>query len=365
MREYCTIVTNILTPYRLPLFDALARHFNSHGWGFRVLLLTRDEDRRPWRYSDLNPQFEHKILKGKEIRHNGISYFVNPSILGELHRHTGLAILGGYSHPSYWLALMAPFRNLRRLLWVESHAQSIVRTGRIATATRAFAIAHADAIVVPGDRTRQYVDSISPTQTQYFTLPNTIDQKPFQWHAHGQSFPPPGQRVFGSVCRLSKEKGVEELISVATAGGYRLRLLGDGPLRANLVRRVERNDLVEILEPGDQLAVARFLSEIDVFVLNSRRDPWPLAPVEAIAVGLPLALSSACGNAEEVVAGGNGLVYRQGDAAGLRGALDQLQSVPASNLREMAGASARLFEERFSVEGTAARFVMQLLAAYS
>ena len=74
--------------------------------------------------------------------------------------------------------------------------------------------------------------------------------------------------------------------------------------------------------------VARLLAASDVFALPSRYETWGAAATEALAAGLPVALSEAVGSAPDIVgAGGPGRVVPVGDAPALAAALSELLAV--------------------------------------
>lgn len=105
--------------------------------------------------------------------------------------------------------------------------------------------------------------------------------------------------------RLSPEKNVpllvdmlSELIRRAPERDYRLVLAGDGPLRGACERerlRLGGNRLVLLGNVGDRGALLDLLSGADAFVHANPREPFGIAPLEALAAGLPLVAPAAGG----------------------------------------------------------------------
>ena len=100
----------------------------------------------------------------------------------------------------------------------------------------------------------------------------------------------------------------------------------------------------------DRHALARLLGASDVFVFPTRREGMPLAPVEAMAAGVPVILSRIPGVTDLAsVEGETGLYIPPSDAEALRQAMEHLGSDPA--LRQRMGRNAiRRVQEAFRWE---------------
>ncbi|GAB2532415.1 glycosyltransferase family 4 protein [Brachybacterium huguangmaarense] len=105
---------------------------------------------------------------------------------------------------------------------------------------------------------------------------------------------PSGHRVLVSVCRLAKEKNVDEVLRCVAAADREdttLVLVGDGPSRHDLEHLVaelgiaDRVRFVGCVEPAQ---VPRYYRVGDVFVSASLSETQGLTFIEALACGLPL-----------------------------------------------------------------------------
>jgi len=119
----------------------------------------------------------------------------------------------------------------------------------------------------------------------------------------------------------------------------RLRIVGDGPLRAaheQLAHELGVADSIEWLAPTRE--IERLYRSAAVFVLSSRYEGMPLALLEAQALGVP-AVSFDCPTGPgEIVTPQTGRLVPPGDAKGLAAALVELLSSP--ELRERMGQAA-------------------------
>jgi len=102
-------------------------------------------------------------------------------------------------------------------------------------------------------------------------------------------------------------------------------------------------------EVTDRTVVQRILSAADAYVMASRRERFPVAPVEAMALGLPVVATDASG-VPDIFEGGElhgGLVVPRDDAEALATALGRVLDDPALRRRLGERARARV-EEGFS-----------------
>ncbi len=163
---------------------------------------------------------------------------------------------------------------------------------------------------------------------------------------------------------LEPAKGLLELLA-AFAGlhgdpawrGATLVLGGEGPLRAELERRVEALGLREAVRFEGFVSGAaklRCLQEADVFVLPSHTEGLPNAMIEAMAAGLPVVVTPVGSIPDVIVHDENGCLVPVRDPAALEGELRRL--LASGPRRARLGREAhRVAAARFSPEGAAVR----------
>ena len=145
------------------------------------------------------------------------------------------------------------------------------------------------------------------------------------------------------VGRLSVEKGVETLLSAWRDLDMPLRILGDGPLRAELERNASGN--VTVLGHRDRAAVFDEIASAAFLVVPSIwYEGFPMTVVEAMALGTPI-LASAIGGLQEIIDDGReGLHFRAGDPQDLQRAVCQMRSAPEALRAMSAGARTRYLD---------------------
>lgn len=152
-----------------------------------------------------------------------------------------------------------------------------------------------------------------------------------------------GQRV--AIEALARAKA-------ATSANIRLVLAGTGP-DEKMLRDAARNlgvaEAVEFRGWVEYDAMPSVLGEADALVLPSHWDPFPVAVIEAMAAGLPVLGSNACGSViERVSKGENGFVHAAGNSAQLSEHMRQIAE--SSDLRRRLGANALRTSREWSVD---------------
>jgi glycosyltransferase involved in cell wall biosynthesis len=155
------------------------------------------------------------------------------------------------------------------------------------------------------------------------------------------------------------------VVAERPAENMRLILVGDGADAAALQRMLDA-DPVSNLEwhrayVVDRALISRFLHAADVYVMASRQEGFPVAPLEAMASGLPVVTTDAPGLAEIVVDAAKpvGFLVPREEPAALANALSRLLLDP--ELSVAWGANARTHvRERFSLEAVGRRLAERL-----
>jgi glycosyltransferase involved in cell wall biosynthesis len=165
------------------------------------------------------------------------------------------------------------------------------------------------------------------------------------------------------VGRLAPVKAPQNLIAAVGAlihdgRPVRLRLVGDGPLRADLDQQVQAQNLKDhvVLEgPLNQERVQDRLRAADIFAMASLAEGIPVALMEAMAMGIPCIATTLDGVRELIENKVDGILCPPVDIHALSQAIAQLMDAPA--LRQELGAAGR---RRVAAEYDISRNISQL-----
>ena len=244
--------------------------------------------------------------------------------------------------------------------WLSRHAASadLTRSDRYlrTRALETYCMTEADLVVTLGEAMRDEIIERGVPARNVVIVPNAVSEsflRPLPsdgGRLRASLGIQPGEQVVGLVSSLVAHEGIGTLLeAVKLLGdrGVRARALivGDGPERTALQRQAAGLGLDAVFTGRVPSSKVRdYHAVLDVFVVPRTPDRvcqlvTPLKPVEAMASGLPVVVSSVRALAEIVQDGETGLLFPPLDAGALADQLKQLLDNP--ELRRKLGASAR------------------------
>jgi glycosyltransferase involved in cell wall biosynthesis len=368
MSRKLVILSEIIAPYRVPVFNALARH---EGIDLHVIFLAEsDPELREWRVYKDEIRFSYQVLPSWRRRFVGQNILLNRGLQRALEQAVPEAIAcGGYNYLASWQSMRwARKNNVPFILWAESTKRDLRSRNRTIEFLKKRFMKSCSAFVVPGKSSFQYVVSYGVSEQDIFTAPNAVDTELFAGQAAAackdaarvrKEFQLP-ERFFLFVGRLVVEKGLFDLIEAYGKLAPEVRaeiglvLVGEGSARAELARRAI------LITPGRvQLAgfvhrehLARYYALAEAFVFPSHTDTWGLVVNEAMACALPVISSDAAGCTADLVQDGwNGRVVRRGDVVQLTSALEEFALDAAASAKMGCHSKERIL--RYSPEACA------------
>jgi glycosyltransferase involved in cell wall biosynthesis len=351
------LVTNVLAPYRVPLYTLLAERY-----GVELLCFGAGASYVPAWFDDLDGQLAAAPFPAKRIAGPRAALR-----LGKRYDAAIAPVAGGAMLPATYAGMRA--RGKPFVLWASVWAHP--RGG--AKAALGFPLVrhvyrHADAVVTYGEHVRRYVEQYRGPADDVVIAPQSVEVELFgrpvgaaevaAWRAEAGL--PAGPLVL-YVGRLVTEKGVADLLQawrlLAAAGGPAdppptavptpleappptLAVIGDGPLASHVAATPHVRLLGPL--PRERLPVA--YAAADALVLPSIptprfREPWGLVCNEALHQRTPVIATTAVGAAAGglVRDGETGLVVPPGEPDKLAEAIARLLADAA--LRERLGAA--------------------------
>lgn len=345
MKRRLVVMTEIISPYRIPLLNALAAcgRVKLHV----IFLAETDPSLRQWQVYKDEIRFSYEVLPSWRKRLGRYNILLNRRVGQTLTVSAPDVILcGGYSYIASWQALnWARSRNVPILLWSESNQQDWRHGFALVEALKNLFLEKCSGFVVPGRTAREYLLIHRVNEKLIFTAPNAVDNAFFASaarrarqatdHLRRQLDLP--ERYFLFVGRLVREKGVYDLLSAYakldefTRREYGLVFVGDGVVRHDLEAQSATiaPGMVKFAGFAQRERLAEYYALAEALILPTYTDTWGLVVNEAMACGLPVILSRAAGAAADLVEENwNGLLVAPHDVNSLAEAIAFLAHQP-------------------------------------
>lgn len=247
-----------------------------------------------------------------------------------------------------------------KIIYTEHAKQSILRVRSVGIAARRLPGYVAKTICVSENLQTFFQDSLGVGRKCLQVIHNGIDASRFR--NDSQPFPEKAAHItIGCVARLTEAKDHANLLTafsrvIAVRTGVRLRLVGDGELRAAIETQIAAlgiGDSVDMMGGRDD--IPEQLSQMDIFVLSSKREGFPVAILEAMAAGRSVVATSVGGVREVITHGENGLIVPPENTDALTEALLYLIDHP-QEARSMAQKGQKLVSEKFNTASMIASY---------
>lgn len=157
-----------------------------------------------------------------------------------------------------------------------------------------------------------------------------------------------GSFVYGFVGRITKDKGINELVNVfqrltQNDSGIFLILIGmeEEEHRLNLTVVEAIHNHPQIITLGWKANVQEHMAAMDVMVLPSYREGFGIVAIEAQAMGIPVITTNIPGPRDAIINGKTGILIPTADEESLMEAMQKLRN--SQNLRKYMSDNALLF----------------------
>lgn len=352
-------VLNIPSPYRVTLLEEVARQAAGRGYAFEAHFMSHGHQDRPDSWRDPKMSFPHRYWRdwGRGTHH------FNPGLLWHLLTTRIDAIYVGGAYDNF-TSILAPFclawQGTTRCVGMEGNTRNVHGMNGVLGWFKRWTLSHWQYAAVPGAEGRGYIalhqQLTKRRMPKVVILPNLIDETRFVTADHYESTELQavracmGAKVEDRLCvipsRLSPEKGVLpffRLLDRQLLAGWHLAILGKGVEEPEIRRLMVAGgyaDRVTILDYVPYEDMPKYYAASDLMLLPSLRDQNPLAVVEALHCGLPIALSDQAGNIDEAISEGrNGWSLPINDATAFARKLKKVFLTSCERLREMGRSS--------------------------
>jgi glycosyltransferase involved in cell wall biosynthesis len=237
---------------------------------------------------------------------------------------------------------------------------------RIEEPIRRYTVRHGDGLIIAAQSERERVTSkYGIPRERIADIPNPVDVDGWapiersvararlgitddaavvEWHGHAQVWRKGLDVLLDAWEIVCAERADRDLL---------LLIVGQGRNTAELRRRVEGNPRIRWIDRfiHDREELKTYLCAADVYTLPSRHEGFAVAPLEAMACGLPVVASDASGVADLLPHGeaSGGVVVPPGDATALASALARLLDDPV-RAQDLGARAKRRLKREFSLD---------------
>jgi len=321
-------ITNIISPYRVPLFNYL-NTFSEHKT--KVFFLAETAKHMRWRVDKKTIKFDYEILDGVNIFIPRMEWtlHLNKAVVKKLNLEDPDVIVAlGYDYPAVIIALIwAKIKKKRFVLWSGSTLNSSKSRKFWINLAKKKIIISCDAYVSYGSKATEYLLYYGAEERKIVTAFNTVDvnywmRKCDELCSHERvlklrkSFPSSNILFVG---QLIPRKGVGILLDafkkLQNMHGMKkvgLIIVGDGTERKQYEQHCSTFNVKNVFFVGykQQEEIIDYFLISNIFVLPSFSEVWGLVVNEAMACGLPIICSQQAGAARDLVRNGlNGYQY--------------------------------------------------------
>lgn len=363
-----TFVTDIVTPYMVTQFDALAKRTKLH-----VVFCSETGSRAlPWQL-DPRLSFSHDVIGGLSLpgRTGGADLHLSPRILRAIARSRPDAVVAsGYSVPTAYASLWCAGSGRPLVIHSAGTSRSERCLGRAQWLARRVLLARAATCAAASVPAAERFRELGVPAERIFLTTHTTNLEPLWPVGRERTYGPTDTLHVLAVGRLIVRKGLDRLLHAISQASRRgtaveLRVVGSGPEEERLrglARELGIAHAVRFDGFVDQAQLPAVYAEADAFAFPTLRDPFGHVLVEAAAAGLPAIASPEAGATHEVIEHDrNGLVVDPGDVGAMTEALVRLAGDRA--LRERLGRAAHQSTLHRTPDRSARGFVEAVEAA--
>ncbi len=306
------LISNIPTPYRVPLLNHLNTLFRDHGYHFFVLFSSRSSDRRKWKIDSSDMHFDHSFLMDN-LKNGTYSSIFGYKNLTKFIKNTqpAVCITNGFSVATLYLWFLSLYKPIKYIIW----SGDILTKGRkvnfLRTFYRKIITRRASTYIAYGTMAKKYLKSLGAKPEKIFIGINTVETEYFatstSTYKSNKSKDNIKRILFIGYLTNGKRldlmlKAFSELLKVRN--DIIFDIVGDGPHKSillELTNNLRINDNVVFHGYQQRENLPQFLSSADCFVFPSEYDIWGLVLNESMAAGVPCISSIHAGATHDLI----------------------------------------------------------------
>jgi len=289
MHKKIILITNMPTPYRLPLWDEVKKISN-----LKVICISQREKNRQWNiesrsYIEFLKSFHFYFASRDMPLHITLPFSLFFKLIKE---NPDAVIITGYDAIQYWEALFyAKLFSKKKIMWSGSTLLSARSKNNFVNKVKSFFINSFDSYYTYGTKASEYIKSFGVNDKYIVTGTNTVETDFYKDNTPDISNSN-GIISFLYVGQLVERKGLNNTIkafSKIKKDNWILNIVGTGSEEEKLKILTKEFNLeknINFLGYKQKNEITKYYSDADVFIMPSYSEVWGLVLNEALASGL-------------------------------------------------------------------------------
>ncbi len=312
------LITNIPTPYRIPLFNELSRQLKEIDLNLIVAFGALGYERRKWQIDMSECKFEYTVLDGKNLyqgnaEKSSFTYTGLYQLLAE--KKPQAVIIGGYSIAAIKLWWRSWFYKTPYIIW----SGAINRIGEpksfIRNLQRKMLISRAAGFVAYGTLSKEFLIHLGAPPNKIKIGINTVDTNFFaagvaKWKNNEALDHTRHHLLY--IGNLTEGKRLDLLLHAIQElrqkrDDFVLDIVGTGnalPALKQLSSTLKIDDMVKFHGFVDREGLLEYFANAKCFLFPSNYDVWGLVLVEAMCAGIPCLSSIYAGATQDLITEG-------------------------------------------------------------
>jgi glycosyltransferase involved in cell wall biosynthesis len=312
------LITNIPTPYRIPLFNELHEQLKEKGLKLKVIFGALGYPRRKWNVEMSSWKYDYEVLHSCRLSLFDPEkvVFTYRGLLKIIEREKPrVVITNAFSIATTKLWLISWFKNIRYIIWSGAIERRRKPDSQIRRTHRKLLMKRAAGFIAYGKKAKEYLIGLGARPKKIEIGTNTVDTDYFNKEVNKirkALEKNNSKKITIYVGYLTRGKRLDLLFHVIKIlakkrNDFILKIIGDGPEKTNLINLAKKLDIGEFISfEGfkQKEEIVKYYAEADCFLFPSEYDIWGLVLVEAMAVGLPCIASVNAGATHDLILDG-------------------------------------------------------------
>jgi len=312
------LITNIPTPYRIPLFNELHEQLKEKGLKLKVIFGALGYPHRKWNVEISLCKFDCEVSPSRRLILSGPEkvMFTYRGLLKNIKREKPRVIItNAFSIATTKLWLISWFRNVRYIIWSGAIERRRKPDSQIRRTHRKLLMKRAAGFIAYGKKAREYLVGLGARPKKIEIGINTVDTDYFNKEVNkirDALEKNNSKKIIIYVGHLTRGKRLDLLFHVIKIlakkrNDFIVKIIGDGPEKTNLINLAKKLEIVEFISIEgfkQKEEIVKYYAEADCFLFPSEYDVWGLVLVEAMAAGLPCIASVHAGATHDLILNG-------------------------------------------------------------